>query len=132
MRRTLLCLAGAAALVAPLAACGDDDDTGTAGTTTTAETSGGRAAELTVHAEDSLKFDESSYDVAAGDIAISYVNDGAQPHTLLIDGADGFKLSVGSHETDDGTVQLPAGTYRMYCDVAGHETAGMVADLNVA
>ena len=48
---------------------------------------------------------------------------------FLIKDVDGFKLSIGRE--DDGSVDLEAGSYTLYCDVAGHEAAGMVADLVV-
>ena len=127
MRRTLLCCAGAALLFAPLAACGDDDDTTSPSTTSGSGGSGG--AELTVGAQDRLRFDAESYEVAAGEVHVVYRNEGSVPHTLLIDGVDGFKLSVG--DTDEGDVELEPGTYKLYCDVAGHEAAGMVAELTV-
>ena len=60
----------------------------------------------------------------------TYENEGDTAHTLLIRGESGFKLSMG--DTDTGTVDLPAGSYELYCDVAGHESAGMVADLDVS
>ena len=78
-------------------------------------------------AEDSLKFDEESYETDAGCVEVTYTNDGDTAHNLLIEGKSGFKLSVG--DVDTGTVELPAGSYELYCDVAGHEAAGMVADL---
>lgn len=128
MRRTLIWSAGAALLLSPLAACGDDDDSGTASSTTRGG-SGGAAEELRVGALDQLKFDAESYEVAAGTVRVIYENEGSVAHTLLIDGVDGFKLSVG--DTDEGEVELEPGTYKLYCDVAGHEAAGMVAELTV-
>jgi uncharacterized cupredoxin-like copper-binding protein len=123
MRRPLLPLAAAAALATALTACGGDD--------------GGEASscsppdsEITVHALDELKFDADAYDGEAGCIELTYVNDGSVAHTLLVKGKSGFKLSIG--DTDTGTIDLPAGTYELFCDVAGHEGAGMRADLAVS
>ena len=131
MRRTLFCCAGAALLFAPLTACGGDDDDATP--PSTADTGDGGAAgdggELTVGALDNLRFDAESYEVPAGEIHVVYENEGSVPHTLLIDGVDDFKLAVG--DTDEGDVELEPGTYKLYCDVAGHEAAGMVAELTV-
>jgi plastocyanin len=137
MRRTpLLLLAGALALALPLAACGDDDDTTT--TTDPPATAdgggggGGGGGELTVHALDSLSFDVDAYEVAAGEVAITYENDGSLEHSLLIRDTDLEKMLVSdSQRTDQGTVALEPGEYEMYCDIAGHEAAGMVADLTV-
>lgn len=106
----------------PLAACGGSDD-GASGCTPVDD-------ELTVHAKDSLEFDAEEYEASAGCIEVTYENDGSQTHTFLVKGKGGFKLSVG--DTDTGTVELPAGTYEVFCDVAGHEAGGMKADLVVS
>jgi len=70
-----------------------------------------------------------SYDAGAGCIEVTYTNNGSTSHTLLVEGKSGFKLSVGDEDT--GTVELPAGSYELYCDVAGHR-ATMNADLSVS
>jgi plastocyanin len=126
MRRTLLCLAGALALAVTLAACGGSSDNAT--TTTTA--GGGAASTLVVHAKDQLRFDKTAYTATAGKIDVSYVNDGRVNHTLRIKDVSGFRLAIGS--TDDGTVDLKAGTYTLFCDLPGHEAAGMKATLTVS
>ncbi len=119
MRRTLRSLA-AATVGLTLAACGSDD--GASGCTP--------GPELTVGGEDDLQFDAETYETEAGCIEVTYINNGRVAHTLLVRGESGFKLSMGSE--DVGTIELPAGTFELYCDVAGHEAAGMVADLTVA
>jgi len=126
MRRTLLSLAGSAALVITLTACGDSDDGGTNDTAscTTSDSS------LTVGAQDALKFDADSYEADAGCVEITYANEGSVAHTLLIKGKSGFKLSVG--DTDTGSIELTPGDYVLFCDIAGHEAAGMEADLTVS
>ncbi len=121
MRRTFLPLATALALGVSVAACGGSDD-GASGCTPA-------DAELAVGALDTLKFDEEAYEADAGCIEVTYTNEGRQAHTLLVKGKSGFKLSVG--DTDTGNVELPAGTYELFCDIAGHEQAGMKADLTV-
>lgn len=118
MRRTLLPIAAAVVL----AACGGSDDEAS-GCTPVGD-------ELTVRAQDDLKFDAESYDADAGCIEVTYENTGSVAHTLLIKETSGFKLSVG--DTDTGTVDLSEGTYVLYCDIAGHEAAGMKADLVVS
>jgi uncharacterized cupredoxin-like copper-binding protein len=120
MRRPPLTLAAVAAAVVGLAACGGTDD-GASGCTP--------GPSLTVHAQDALTFDAEAYDTAPGCVGFTYVNDGSIAHTLLIKGVKGFKLAVGS--TDTGAVSLEPGTYTLFCDVSGHEVAGMVADLTV-
>jgi plastocyanin len=121
MRRTLLSLAAAAALGTTLVACGGSDD-GASDCTP--------GPKVTVRAEDDLTFDADSYDSEAGCIEVTYENEGSVAHTLLIKGKSGFKLSIGN--TDTGTVELTAGTYELFCDIAGHEAAGMKADLTVS
>ena len=108
------------ALGLTLTACGGSDD-GASGCSPA-------DSELEVGAEDSLKFDSDSYEAGAGCIEVTYTNNGSTAHNLLIDGKSGFKLSVG--DVDTGTVELPAGNYELYCDVAGHR-ATMEADLTV-
>lgn len=124
MRRTLLPLAAAIAIGLPLAACGGSDD-GASGCTPVDD-------EIRVAAFDSLKFDEEEYEADAGCIEVTYENEGSQTHTFLVRGKGGFKLSVNNGETDTGTVDLPAGAYEVFCDVAGHEAGGMKADLVVS
>ncbi|MET0727963.1 MAG: sulfocyanin-like copper-binding protein [Acidimicrobiales bacterium] len=128
MRRSVCSIVGAVALAALLSACGDNsDDGGDASDVTECEPAD---ATVQVGALDSLKFDAESYDATAGCIEIRYVNEGSVDHTLLVDGVDDFKLAVG--DTDDGTLPLDTGTYRVYCDISGHEAAGMTAELVVS
>jgi plastocyanin len=123
MRRTLAVLA-TFALALVVTACGDD---------------GGDSADpacqpvtssFEVGAQDKLRFDADSYEADAGCIEVTYLNEGNVPHTLLVKDHKGFKLSVG--RSDTGTIELPAGTYELYCDIAGHESAGMKAELTVS
>jgi plastocyanin len=122
MRRTFLPLAAAVAVGLPLVACGGSDD-GASGCSPA-------DSELAVGATDELKFDAEEYEAGAGCIEVTYENEGKLQHTFLVKGKKGFKLSVG--DTDTGTVDLPAGTYEVYCDVAGHEAGGMSAELVVS
>lgn len=121
MRRTLLPLAAVLALGLTTAACGGDD--GESSSCSPVD------SDLEVGAKDDLKFDKDSYDAGAGCIEVTYTNEGSTAHNLLVDGKDGFKLSIG--DVDTGTVDLPAGNYELYCDVAGHR-ATMHADLTVS
>ena len=124
MQMRLFRTIAATALVAvPFAACGGGSSTG-------GSVSG---ADITVHAQDALKFDKSDYTAKAGDLTIGYVNDGNLTHTLLIKNKDGFKLQVTSRgDSKSGKVNLSAGSYELFCDVPGHEGAGMKATLNVS
>jgi plastocyanin len=111
--------------VSGIAACGGDDDDDATGAATGPD-------RVEVVAED-LSFDADSYDASAGEVAISYENEGAIEHTLVIEGVDDFKLVVpGAGDVDEGAVDLDAGDYTIYCDVAGHRDAGMEATLEVS
>ncbi len=120
-----MCIAGALALATPLSACGDQDDGAAAddGCSPVDST-------LEVTAFDKLKFDAESYDASAGCVEVAYRNDGSLAHTLLVRGQSGFKLSIGDEDT--GRIALDAGTYTLYCDIPGHESAGMHAELTVS
>lgn len=108
-------------LTLSVTACGGSDDDNSGCTPVDAE--------LAVGAEDSLEFDVDTFETDAGCVEFTYTNNGSTAHTLLIDGKSGFKLSIG--DVDTGTVDLPAGNYELYCDVAGHR-ATMTADLSVS
>jgi plastocyanin len=125
MRRLLTRTAATAALVAlPLTACGGGSSTATSSVS---------GADVTVHAKDTLTFDASQYTAKAGDLTFAYVDDGTLTHTLLIDGHDGFKLEVtGKGNQQTGKVNLPAGTYTIFCDIPGHRQGGMQAKLVVS
>ena len=127
LQSTTLRTAIVAGLVLVLAACGGDDDD------TSAPAAGGSGtADLTVVAED-IGFDADSYDASAGTIDVRYENDGSIVHTLLIEDVDGFELEVSSNgDVDEGSVDLEPGDYTLYCDVAGHRSAGMEAELTVS
>lgn len=109
-----------------LVGCGGDD---TGGGTTNAE-----PADVVMHGNDALKWDQKEYAATAGEITIEIVNDGIQPHTAVIEKVSGFKKLIVNKkgETARGSVTLQPGTYVIYCDVAGHRSAGMEAELVVS
>jgi plastocyanin len=120
----MLALAAAAAIV--VAGCGSG-----AATTERSSPSAGQGGDVTVVAKD-IKFAAADYRAAAGSVHVTYRNEGSIEHTLKIDGVDGFKLDVPANgDVDDATVQLAAGSYTIYCDVAGHREAGMHGTLTV-
>ena len=126
MIRRLAALSITVLAVLAVAACGGDDDDAAV------DGAPGTADEVAVVAED-IAFDAKVYEANAGEMTITYENDGATEHTLVIDGVDGFKLVVpGAGDVDESTVELEAGDYTIYCDVAGHRDAGMEATLEVS
>lgn len=79
-----------------------------------------------------IEFDRSAYAATAGDIDVLLANEGNIIHSLVVEGVDGFRLVTQSNgDTDEGTVELDAGEYVIYCDIAGHRAAGMEATLEV-
>jgi plastocyanin len=92
--------------------------------------------DVVVTAPGGLKFDKTDYTARAGDIGIEYDNNDVQTHTMIIEDANGNKvpgstrLVVGSHKKSGETVTLPAGAYKVICDI--HQAAGMVATFTVS
>lgn len=115
-----------------VAGCGGDDSESGSGDGGSAATVPEAGEPLTVIAED-IDFPHDSYEAEAGEIDVVYENEGSIVHTLVIEDVEGFKLEVRSRgDVDEGTVELEAGEYKMYCDIPGHERAGMTADLVVS
>ena len=121
--------ATAAATALLIAGCGSSSGNGATSTTP-------GAIDVTVHSLDpKYSYDQKEYPAKAGTVTIELVNDGKENHNLLIQGVskNKFKLSViGTNATKSGSVQLSAGTYAIYCDIAGHRGAGMEAKLIVS
>lgn len=132
MRRPIVFLSAVVLGALAIGACGDDDEPSAAGGGPS-ETSGGAGdgSSLEVVAHD-IRFDAERYEVAAGPVEVRYRNEGSINHTLVIEGVDGFELEVTSNgDVDEGTVELEADTYTIYCSVPGHREAGMEATLVV-
>jgi len=78
-------------------------------------------------------YDAKEYTAKAGTVNVALVNEGKENHDLMVQGVDKgkFKLAATPNETKTGSVTLAAGTYTIYCDIAGHRAAGMEAKLVV-
>lgn len=124
MRRSRFAVPLVVLVAAGLAACGGDDDGG--GGRTVSATSG----RVTVEARD-IAFDVTRIEAPAGPLEVTLEQTGALQHTFVIDGVDDFKLAVDGDATDTGTVELEAGEYDYYCDIAGHRGQGMEGTLVV-
>lgn len=81
---------------------------------------------LQVASLDSLKFDPPALTATAGEITIEHDAQGSVTHTLVIEEA-GVRL-VGD---DEATFELEPGEYTYFCDVPGHQEAGMEGTLTV-
>ena len=136
MNSRLMAAAMTAALA--LAACGSDggtSDRADAAPAAEANTPSAPAAggsEVEVVAKD-IAFEPAEVSIGAAPTTIVLRNDGAIPHSLVIDGApDAKKLEVASNgESDSATFDLAPGTYTAYCDQPGHRAAGMETKLIV-
>jgi len=111
-----------------LAACGSSGGSGSSGSVPP-------NPNFTVIGED-IYFDQKAYTAPSGDLAVKFENDGQQGHSVLFRDANskkvaGFRLVASPGQTVGGTVTLPAGTYTMYCDIPGHEAAGMHSTVTV-
>jgi plastocyanin len=73
------------------------------------------------------------YTVAAGDLEFDPINTGMDAHDFSIRNGSGQIVSVplASGESKVVNVNLPAGTYTLYCSLLDHETLGMKATLTV-
>jgi len=135
-RRRRSALVVCATLAVGLAACGSNDGDGAAAA------AGGAADEaaapaaapagsgLEVVAKD-IAFEPAELTVGSSPAKITLRNDGAILHTLVIEGAPGFKLEAAKGASDTGTLDVAPGTYTVYCDQPGHRAAGMATKLTV-
>ena len=113
-----------------LAACGKS-----AGTSTNTKNPLPANPSFTVTGTDN-KFDTKEYAAKAGDVAIAYYNKGNVNHTLVVKASDGTRMGerllLTPGRSGGVTLPLPAGTYELYCDVAGPKESGMDAKLTVS
>ncbi len=94
---------------------------------------GGSAVNVTVTGSE-FKFDPSTINAAPGQtVNVTYKNAGSVQHTFVIKEANNFKLTADPGQTVTGSFTAPttAGSYTYFCDVAGHEDAGMKGTLVV-
>ena len=140
MNAKSLC-AVAAALALGLAACGDDDDddgagtgTGTTGTQVEEPAPTGPASETIALTETEFKIDPAQVEVKkAGVVEFQVENAGGVTHALEVEGGDLEEEAEDIAPGDSATlkVDLPAGTYELYCPIGDHEDQGMTAELTV-
>lgn len=73
---------------------------------------------------------EGDLTAPAGHVVLNISNEGSLDHDVVVreSGAKSQLLSAGGSTVLD-LGELAPGTYTLFCDVAGHEAAGMVADL---
>jgi uncharacterized cupredoxin-like copper-binding protein len=80
--------------------------------------------------DDPFKVQSAYLTMAAGPLEFNIVNVGMDDHNLSIKGRADTEF-VASGGEGQLNVTLPAGTYRLYCSLPGHEQAGMWTTLVV-
>lgn len=154
-RKPLLALTAAAlaALSLGLAACGSDDSsdaaapaaTTAAPAATAAPPSTGPAAtapaattatvvDVDSDPSGSLAFTQTTLTAPAGPVTLKLANESPVPHNIAVKGAgveSPVSETIQGGGTAEITVDLPAGTYTYYCEVPGHEAAGMKGSITV-
>ena len=127
--RTLVTAIGASALLAA-AGCGGGGSSSTEGSTSTTA-----SAETITISETDFKLDPSPVTIdAAGTYTFKAVNNGGTDHALTVEG-NGLEEkrtdTIAAGQSASITVDLKAGTYRMYCPIDGHQKLGMVGKITV-
>ncbi len=122
-RKSLSAVLLAAAL--GLAACGGGDDGGGE-----ASGGGGGGGETVTVVTSEFAFDPDDITIPADtDVTIELDNsDGGVEHDFTID-EENVQIVADPGGTAEGTVNVPAGDYTVYCSVPGHREAGMEASL---
>ncbi|MDP9368892.1 MAG: cupredoxin domain-containing protein [Chloroflexota bacterium] len=88
------------------------------------------ATELSVESYD-IYFEPAEITIPADtDVTVSLPNLGAAPHNFSVDELD-IDVDIAPGATEETVINAPAGEYKYYCDVPGHEQAGMVGTLIV-
>ncbi len=103
------------------------------GSSTTASGGGGGGETVTV-GETEYKLDPSTDTVKAGSVTLDAQNNGSTVHNLVIEGNGIAEQSTDDLQPGDSgqlTVDLPAGTYEIYCSIDGHQDLGMDGEITV-
>jgi plastocyanin len=124
-----------------VAACGSSSSSSTTAASTTATgpstTAGAGTAStlnITANASGDLKFDQSNINAKAGVATIDFTNPASLAHDVVLQdstGAEVGRTDLTTHNTASFTVTLKPGTYTFFCDVPGHEQAGMKGTITV-
>ncbi|MFN8531967.1 MAG: cupredoxin domain-containing protein [Dehalococcoidia bacterium] len=79
-------------------------------------------------------FSPSSSSLSAGSVTILAKNVGEKRHNLIIEGNGVYKAGrdIGFGGQDSFTIDLTAGSYRIFCDLGDHVERGMVGTLTVS
>ena len=150
----MFALLALAAAIVVLAGCGSSKETSSSASTpavstpattsastapsstNTATSSAPASASLSLAAnpEGQLKYNTSTLTASAGKVSIAFANMSPLEHNVTIESAS--HAVVGATPTFKGesktlNVTLKPGTYKFYCSIPGHRTAGMEGTLVV-
>jgi uncharacterized cupredoxin-like copper-binding protein len=87
-----------------------------------------------------IAFNPTEFTVPANtDVTVTLMNSGAQGHNFSVTDHNqtaglpnlGISVNVDAGQTGTATVNAPPGDYYFYCDVPGHEQAGMHGIMHV-
>ena len=123
-RRSFAAVAAVALGVVAFAGCGSGD-----GMDSYVQPTGKPIKTITIQGT-SYKFTPSKITAPAGILEFTLTSEDIQ-HSFRIKGVDGFQIESGAGKTASKKVKLRAGKYTFYCDIPGHESAGMEGSLTV-
>lgn len=127
-----LALTPAAAIVAPrIIAAQESSPTASPEASPAASPSAG-GEQIEIGSYD-IYFDPKEVTIKAGtEITIKLPNHGTTQHTFVIDDHknenlpfEAIKITIDPGQTEETTLNAPAGKYYFWCDIPGHEAAGM-------
>ena len=126
-----------------LAACGSSSSSSSTSNTTastTPATSGGSASSgggstVSLSASpDQLAFNTTSLSAKPGKVTVNFTNPASISHDVVLEDSSGQQVgrtNLISQSHASFTADLKPGTYTYFCDVPGHEQAGMKGTLTV-
>ena len=138
---TLLALSGCGSSSSSTSSSASTPTTAASPTTSSSATSSTPAAatatqtlSLAADPEGQLKYNTTSLSAKAGRVSIDFTNTASLEHNVTVASAAGAVL--GTTPTFQGgtktlSLSLKPGTYKFYCTVPGHRTAGMEGTLTV-
>ena len=102
-----------------------------AGSPVASPVAGQAATEITVEMVD-IAFNPTKVTIPADtDVTVNLPNNGLLPHNFNIDEVNVHSGDVPGGESTTLTLNLPAGSYKYYCNIPGHAESGMAGELTV-
>src|SRR3954469_3250802 len=102
----------------------------TAAPAAAAPSGGGASTKIAATEKDfAIALDKSS--AAPGSVTFNVTNQGPSPHNISIKELNKTSDTIDAGKTGKFTVDLPAGTYTVICQIPGHEQLGMKTTLTV-